>query len=59
MEKHLKGLKVIRNGMIWRVGDGTHIKVWSDPWLPRTWAKRPVTPRGNNLISRVDELLDP
>jgi hypothetical protein len=45
--------------MIWRVGDGSRIRVWTDPWLPRTWARRPLTPRGNNLISRVDELVDP
>lgn len=45
--------------MIWRVGDGSQIRVWTDPWLPRTWARRPLTRRGNNLISRVDELVDP
>jgi hypothetical protein len=54
----LKGLKVIKNGMIWSVGDGTGIKIWSDPWLLRTWTRKHVTPRQNNLISRIEELLD-
>lgn len=31
----LKGLDVQREGIIWRVGDGTKIKVWEDPWSPR------------------------
>ena len=30
----LKGREVLKEGMHWRVGDGSSIQIWSDPWLP-------------------------
>jgi hypothetical protein len=27
---------------VWRVGDGSQIKVWEDNWIPRTGAKHPL-----------------
>jgi hypothetical protein len=32
----LKGVALLKEGLVWRVGDGTKIKVWSDPWVPDT-----------------------
>jgi hypothetical protein len=55
----LKGIEVVRSGVIKRVGDGTSISVWSDPWLPRNWSRTPITPKGNALIRSVDDLMDP
>jgi hypothetical protein len=55
----LKGLRVLEKGVIWRVGNGRKIKIWSDPWLPRSWTRRPITPRRSNLLDTVDELIDP
>jgi hypothetical protein len=54
-----KGLRVLRNGMIWRIGNGRSVRIWRDPWIPREWSRRPETPKGNNLISKVDVLIDP
>lgn len=54
----LKGLEVLKRGIIWRVGDGRRIRIREDPWLPREWTRRPITPRRNNLLWRVDELID-
>ena len=31
----LRGLEVMKLGIIWRIGDGRDIKIWSDPWIPR------------------------
>ena len=33
----LKGREVLKEGMRWRVGDGSSIRIWSDPWLPSTF----------------------
>jgi hypothetical protein len=29
-----RGLQVIRNGMIWRIGNGSSVNIWRDPWIP-------------------------
>jgi len=55
----LLGLEVVKKGMIWRVGDGAGIHIWSDPWLPRDESRKPLTPRGHSLVESVDELIDP
>ena len=41
------------------MGDGTTIKIWQDPWLPRLWSRKPITPRGKKIITSVCELIDP
>ncbi|KAL0462980.1 UNVERIFIED_CONTAM: hypothetical protein Slati_0185600 [Sesamum latifolium] len=44
----------------WRVGSGSHIHVWTDPWIPRPHSFKPVTlvlPSLSNL--RVADLIDP
>ena len=55
----LKGLDLLKKGIIWRVGNGEKIKIWEDPWLPRGFTRRPITPRRGILLSRVADLLHP
>jgi hypothetical protein len=55
----LKGVGLLREGVVWRIGDGTDVKIWSDPWLPRDDARLPITPKGQCLLTRVCELIDP
>jgi hypothetical protein len=55
----MQGVQVLKEGIIWRIGNGQHIDIWTDPWLPRGVTRRPITPRGQNIIQRVDELIDP
>jgi hypothetical protein len=31
----LKGVSLLKEGMIWRVGTCTNIRVWANPWIPR------------------------
>jgi ribonuclease HI len=55
----LHGLDIMKKGMIWRLGDGSNLKIWTDPWLPRDQSRRPITPRGANLLTYVEELINP
>lgn len=54
----LRGLEVIKKGMIWRVGDGYNLNIWRDPWLPRGTLMRPITPRDACLLTQVAELMN-
>ncbi len=40
----LKARQVIRDGLWWRVGDGTDIKVWGDNWLTEPHLPRLISP---------------
>lgn len=55
----LAGLQCFKQGYIWRVGDGTQIKIWEDNWIPGSHNMKIQTNRGNNLVATVDELIDP
>uniref|UniRef100_J3LWH3 Reverse transcriptase zinc-binding domain-containing protein n=1 Tax=Oryza brachyantha TaxID=4533 RepID=J3LWH3_ORYBR len=55
----LMGLDLVKKGMVCRVGDGHDIRVWDDPWIPRGSTRKPITPKGRNLITRVADLIDP
>ena len=54
----LKGMKVFKEGIIWRIGDGTDVKIWEDTWLPNGVTRRPVTPQRNCTLQMVSELID-
>ena len=55
----LRGFGALKEGLILRVGDGTRINIWSDPWLPNGVTRRPITPKGRTLLNKVPELIDP
>jgi hypothetical protein len=50
---------VLKEGIIWRVGNGQGIDIWEDPWLPREVTRRPITPKGRTLLRKVADLIDP
>jgi hypothetical protein len=55
----LKGIKLMKEGLIWRIGNGELVNIWSDAWLPREGSRQPVTPRGQCLLTKVAELINP
>jgi hypothetical protein len=55
----LKGVEVLKKGIVWRIGDGSKVNLWEDPWLPREPSRKPITPRGHVLMSKVSELINP
>jgi hypothetical protein len=40
----LKGVQLLKEGIIWRIGDGALVNIWNDPWIPRNNTRRVVTP---------------
>jgi hypothetical protein len=54
----LRGLDLVKQGIIWRVGTGEGIDVWSDPWIPRGTTRRPRTPNGLDEPMRVADLIN-
>lgn len=55
----LKGIEILKEGMVRRVGDGTGIDMWNKPWLPKEHTRKPITPKGNNLMRYVSDLVNP
>ena len=55
----LAGLECFKKGYIWRVGDGSQINIWEDHWIPTSHNLKVMTPRGHNLLSKVEDLIDP
>jgi hypothetical protein len=55
----LKGVDLIKEGLVWRVGTGENVNIWNDPWMPVGFTRRPITPRGNSILTKVVELIDP
>jgi hypothetical protein len=55
----LKGINLLKEGLVWRIGNGEQVKMWSDPWIPRKGSRIPITPRHQNLLTRVQDLIDP
>jgi hypothetical protein len=55
----LHGVELLKEGIVWRIGDGTNVNIWTDPWLARDDAQKPITPRGQCIFTKVSELIDP
>jgi hypothetical protein len=55
----LKGVNLMKEGIVWRIGDGSMVNIWSDNWLARDDALRPITPKGQSILSKVSELINP
>lgn len=53
----MHGLDLLKQGIIWRVGNGSQIRIWRDPWLPREMSMRVTTRQGRCRLRWVSELL--
>lgn len=52
----LQARKLLGNGLRWRVGNGAHIRIWEDPWLPKPTTFKPRALNGRQY-TKVKELL--
>ncbi|WVZ60625.1 hypothetical protein U9M48_010618, partial [Paspalum notatum var. saurae] len=54
-EFHILG----EDGIIWRIGNGESVRIWEDPWLPKGTTRKPITPKGSSVLTKVSELINP
>jgi hypothetical protein len=55
----MHGLELLKEGAIWRIGNGSEVKIWRDNWLPRQGQLKPSGRRNNAREKWVSELIDP
>ena len=55
----LEGRDVLAQGLIKRIGSGTHTNIWQDNWLPRDYKLRSICARSANPPNLVSDLIDP
>ena len=55
----LHGLELLKKGIIWRIGNGTKVRIFRDNWLPRPGALKLDGKRGNSRRRWVSELICP
>ena len=55
----MKGLETFKLGYIWRIGTGEQVNIWRDPWIPNSADRRVITPRGQTVLTTVNDLIDP
>jgi len=54
----MHGLELLKKGIIWRIGNGSSVRIWRDPWIPRTFTCRTTTRRGRCRFHWVSDLLN-
>ena len=35
----------MKEGIIWRIGNGKTVRIWEDPWLLKGNTRKPITPK--------------
>jgi hypothetical protein len=53
------GIATFKRGYIWRIGTGENVNIYTDPWIPSSPNRKILTPRGQAVLTKVSELLDP
>jgi hypothetical protein len=53
------GIQTFKRGYIWRVGNGEAIDIWRDPWVPSSPDRKILTSRGQSIVTKVSELINP
>jgi hypothetical protein len=54
-----RGVRVVENGLGWRVGDGAKVRVWKDKWLSPNFSSLTYSPHHRlDVESKVCDLID-
>jgi hypothetical protein len=54
----LHGLDLLKQGVIWRIGNGSQERIWRDPWIPMGISHKVVTSQGRCRWRWISDLLD-
>ena len=54
----LHGREALKLGLIKRIGDGSSVRIWEDPWIPSNFSKKPLVKLPEVEVSRVQQLID-
>jgi hypothetical protein len=52
------GLELLKEGLIWRIGDGRSERIWHDNWLPHGEELKVIGDKGRSRLIRVLSLID-
>jgi hypothetical protein len=53
-----QAIDIIKKGSCWKIGNGQHIKIWEENWLPTQNGFKIFTPQNsNNPISKVSDII--
>ena len=49
----MKGREVIRQGLKWRIGNGSKVRIFCDAWLPGSWQGTVVSPIADGQVDAM------
>jgi hypothetical protein len=52
------GLELLKKGVFWRIGNGSKVRIWRDPWIPWNNYLFTLSPKGRCRLKWVSELLN-
>jgi hypothetical protein len=53
------GLELVKQGIIWRIGPGSHVNIWRDPWINMVPSRRITLKKGRGRIRWLSQLMVP
>jgi hypothetical protein len=53
------GRQLLKEGLIWRIGNGDKVDIWRDSWIPRDYNLKVSPGKSNSRLRRVKQLLLP
>lgn len=50
-------MELVKQGIIWRIGNGSKVQIWRDPWIPRAPSLKVSLRKGRSRLRWVAQLL--
>jgi hypothetical protein len=59
LAEYMGCIRTFKKGHIWCVGSESNIHIWDDEWVPGSNTKKVFMPKGQNVYTKVEELIGP